>query len=37
MVEHPSQESRDLHLKSGMEDGLQDALTLVEQVAATLA
>jgi uncharacterized protein YndB with AHSA1/START domain len=37
LVEHPAQESRDLHLKNGMEDGLQDALDLVEQAAAALA
>jgi uncharacterized protein YndB with AHSA1/START domain len=32
-VEHASREFRDAHLNSGMEDGLQDALVLLEQVA----
>ena len=33
VVEHPTQEGRDMHIASGMEDGLQDALDLLEQVA----
>jgi uncharacterized protein YndB with AHSA1/START domain len=37
LVEHASKEHRDAHLNSGMEDGLQDALDLVEQVAVSLA
>jgi uncharacterized protein YndB with AHSA1/START domain len=37
LVQHASQEHRDLHINSGMEDGLQDALRLVEQVALSLA
>jgi uncharacterized protein YndB with AHSA1/START domain len=32
-VEHSSPQFRDAHLNSGMEDGLQDALVLLEQVA----
>jgi uncharacterized protein YndB with AHSA1/START domain len=33
LVQHTSQAHRDLHINSGMEDGLQDALNLLEQVA----
>jgi uncharacterized protein YndB with AHSA1/START domain len=33
VVEHPTKEGRDMHIASGMEDGLQDALDLLEQVA----
>ncbi|MEO7263238.1 MAG: SRPBCC family protein [Jatrophihabitantaceae bacterium] len=36
LIEHDSQESRDAHLDSGMEPGMQDALRLLEQVAAAL-
>jgi uncharacterized protein YndB with AHSA1/START domain len=36
LVEHDSKESRDGHVNSGMEAGLQDALRLLEQVAASL-
>ena len=36
LVEHDSKESRDAHLDSGMEPGMQDALRLLEQVAASL-
>jgi uncharacterized protein YndB with AHSA1/START domain len=36
LVQHASKEHRDAHIESGMEDGLQDALDLVEQVAASL-
>jgi uncharacterized protein YndB with AHSA1/START domain len=36
LVEHPTQEGRDAHVNSGMEDGLQDALDLAEQVALSL-
>ena len=36
LVQHASKEHRDAHIGSGMEDGLQDALDLLEQVAATL-
>jgi uncharacterized protein YndB with AHSA1/START domain len=37
LVEHPTQEGRDMHIESGMEDGMQDALDLAEEVAASLA
>ena len=36
LVEHTRKEHRDAHVESGMEEGLQDALDLLEQVAATL-
>jgi uncharacterized protein YndB with AHSA1/START domain len=36
LVEHSRPDARDAHLKSGMEDGLQDALTMLEQVAIEL-
>ena len=36
LVEHTSREDRDAHIASGMEDGLQDALELLEQVAVSL-
>jgi uncharacterized protein YndB with AHSA1/START domain len=32
LVEHPTREGRDAHIQSGMEDGLQDALDLLEGV-----
>jgi uncharacterized protein YndB with AHSA1/START domain len=35
--EHSSREVRDMVLKTGMEDGLQDALDLLEEAARTLA
>jgi uncharacterized protein YndB with AHSA1/START domain len=34
LIEHTSQENRDLHVRSGMEDGLRDALDLLAEVAA---
>lgn len=37
LVEHSSKEARDAHVASGMEDGLQDALDLLEGVAVSLA
>jgi uncharacterized protein YndB with AHSA1/START domain len=37
LVEHPTKEGRDMHIASGMEDGLQDALDLLEAVAIELA
>jgi uncharacterized protein YndB with AHSA1/START domain len=37
LVEHTSKEHRDAHINSGMEDGLQDALALVDQVLASLS
>jgi uncharacterized protein YndB with AHSA1/START domain len=36
LVEHQLKEHRDAHVESGMEDGLQDALDLLEQVAVSL-
>jgi uncharacterized protein YndB with AHSA1/START domain len=36
LVEHSCMEHRDAHINSGMEDGLQDALDLLEQVAVSL-
>jgi uncharacterized protein YndB with AHSA1/START domain len=36
LVEHQSQEHRDMHINSGMEDGLQEAMDLLEQVAISL-
>ncbi len=36
LVQHSSKEHRDAHINSGMEDGLQDALNLLEQVAISL-
>jgi len=36
LVQHQSKEHRDAHIESGMEDGMQDALDLLEQVAASL-
>jgi uncharacterized protein YndB with AHSA1/START domain len=36
LVEHTSKELRDMHIESGMEDGLQDALDLLEQAAVSL-
>ncbi len=37
LVQHTSQEDRDAHINSGMEDGLQEAMDLLEQVATSLA
>ena len=36
LVEHPTKEGRDMHIESGMEDGMQDALDLLEQIAISL-
>jgi uncharacterized protein YndB with AHSA1/START domain len=36
LVQHTSKEHRDAHIESGMEDGLQDALDLLEQVTVSL-
>ena len=36
LVEHVTKEGRDMHIESGMEDGLQDALDLLEEVAVSL-
>lgn len=37
LVQHTSRENRDLHLNSGMEDGMQESLNHLEQVASALA
>ncbi|MEA2125231.1 MAG: hypothetical protein QOI80_2013 [Solirubrobacteraceae bacterium] len=37
LVQHTDQLSRDMHVNSGMEVGLQDALDLLEEVARSLA
>jgi uncharacterized protein YndB with AHSA1/START domain len=37
LVQHASKEHRDAHINSGMESGLQEAMDLLEQVAASLA
>ncbi|MGH2993832.1 MAG: SRPBCC family protein [Solirubrobacterales bacterium] len=36
LVQHTSKQHRDAHIESGMEDGLQDALDLLEEVAISL-
>jgi uncharacterized protein YndB with AHSA1/START domain len=36
LVQHSRKEDRDAHIDSGMEDGLQDAMDLLEQVAVSL-
>jgi uncharacterized protein YndB with AHSA1/START domain len=36
LVQHESKEHRDAHIESGMEDGLQDALDLLEELALSL-
>jgi uncharacterized protein YndB with AHSA1/START domain len=36
LVQHTSKEDRDAHINSGMEDGMQDAMDLLEQVAISL-
>jgi uncharacterized protein YndB with AHSA1/START domain len=36
LVEHPTKEGRDAHINSGMEDGMQDAMDLLERVAVSL-
>ena len=37
LVQHASRQARDMHVQSGMEDGLQDALDLLELEAIALA
>ena len=37
LVQHASQENRDVHINSGMEDGLQEAMNHLEEVASSLA
>ena len=36
LVEHQTKMARDMHVESGMEDGLQDALDMLERVAVEL-
>jgi uncharacterized protein YndB with AHSA1/START domain len=36
LVEHTTKEGRDMHIESGMEDGMQDAMDLLEEVAVSL-
>jgi uncharacterized protein YndB with AHSA1/START domain len=36
LVQHSSQENRDAHINSGMEDGMQESLARMEQVARSL-
>ena len=36
LVQHASQEHRDVHINSGMEDGMQEAMDHLEQVALSL-
>ena len=36
LVQHENKEHRDAHVNSGMEDGLQDALDLLQEVAGSL-
>jgi hypothetical protein len=35
-VQHTSKKHRDAHINSGVEDGLQEAMDLLEQVAISL-
>jgi uncharacterized protein YndB with AHSA1/START domain len=37
LVQHSSQENRDMHINSGMEGGMQEAMDKLEQVARSLA
>jgi uncharacterized protein YndB with AHSA1/START domain len=37
LVEHSSQENREAHINSGMEGGMQESMTKLEQVARALA
>ena len=36
LVQHTSKEHRDAHINSGMEDGMQEAMDLLEEVAVSL-
>jgi uncharacterized protein YndB with AHSA1/START domain len=36
LIEHSSQENRDAHVNSGMEGGMQESMTKLEQVARSL-
>jgi uncharacterized protein YndB with AHSA1/START domain len=37
LVQHTTREARDMHINSGMEDGMQDAFDNLERVALSLA
>jgi len=37
LVQHQNKEHRDAHIASGMEDGMQEAMDLLEQVARSLS
>ncbi len=37
LVEHPTKEGRDMHIESGMEGGMQEAMDRLERVAISLA
>jgi uncharacterized protein YndB with AHSA1/START domain len=36
LVEHPTKEGRDMHIESGMEGGMQEAMDRIERVAISL-
>jgi uncharacterized protein YndB with AHSA1/START domain len=36
LVQHASKEDRDMHISSGMEDGMQEAMDHLEQIAVSL-
>jgi uncharacterized protein YndB with AHSA1/START domain len=36
LVEHPTKQGRDMHIESGMEGGMQEAMDRLEQVAVSL-
>ena len=36
LTQHANKANRDMHIESGMEDGLRDALELLEEVAISL-
>ena len=36
LVQHTSKDHRDAHINSGMEDGMQDAMDILEQIAVSL-
>jgi uncharacterized protein YndB with AHSA1/START domain len=36
LVDHPSKEHRDAHINSGMEDGMQESMDQLEQVALSI-
>jgi uncharacterized protein YndB with AHSA1/START domain len=36
LVQHPTQEGRDMHIQSGMEAGMQDCFDLLDEIASSL-